>query len=73
MLTIMRHANQCEIYGGISEYIQNDTMNAVYEFVAKYFSMLYSDSYITNKLIRNPGKIIFQIITPSDISYPISR
>ena len=47
-------------------------MNVVYEFVAKYVSKLYSDSYITNKLMRNLGKTFFQIITPSDISYILS-
>lgn len=57
---------------GISEYIQHDTMNVVYEFVAKYVSKLYSDSYITNRLQRHPGKTFFQLITPSDISYILS-
>ena len=57
---------------GISEYIQHDTMNVVYEFVAKYVSKLYSDSYITNRLQRNPGTTFFQLITPSDISYILS-
>ena len=40
--------------------------------MAKYVGKLYSDSYITNKVMRNPGKKFFQIITPSDISCVLS-
>ena len=40
---------------GISEYIECGAMNVVYEFVAKYVSKLYSNSWITTRDIILPN------------------
>lgn len=77
------HANQKEdehrnrinpdvLITGIEFFDDNDKLDVVMEFIAKYVRKVYGDRFLKKTLQAEPGTSFVDIITASDIAYIIS-
>jgi hypothetical protein len=56
---------------GIKEYRNFNTLHAVYEFMTMCVQRMYPDAEWKCMMERNPNKVFFQMVTPSNIPYEI--
>jgi hypothetical protein len=57
---------------GVEKFIDEEKVDIVYDFIARYVRKLYADGTIRDNLEKNPGLCFLQFITPSDIAYIIT-
>jgi hypothetical protein len=51
---------------------ENNPLNQLYEFFARYVRKLHADLHIKNTLEANPGTSFLEMIGPSDVAYVIT-
>ena len=61
-----------QLQEGVEKFIDEERVNIVYDFIARYVRKLYANGTICNNLEKNPGLCFLQFITPSDIAYIIT-
>jgi hypothetical protein len=61
-----------QLQEGVEKFIDEERVNIVYDFIARYVRKLYADGTIRNNLEKSPGLCFLQFITPSDIAYIIT-
>ncbi len=66
--------NQIEpdkLIDGFTWYVDNNKLEILFEFFAKYVRKIYGDRYLKSVIKNQAGISLLDIITPSDISYMI--
>ena len=56
---------------GFIWYLENDRLDILFEFFAKYVRKIHGDRYLKSVIKNNAGISLLDIITPSDVSYMI--
>lgn len=56
---------------GLTWYVDNNRLDILFEFFAKYVRKIYGDRYLKSMIKRTVGLSLMDVITPSDIAYVI--
>jgi hypothetical protein len=57
---------------GIQRFIEEETLDELFQFIALYVQRLYSDAHLQNNMKRFVNKTFLEMITPSDIAYVLA-
>lgn len=56
---------------GVAYYEEEEELNTLMEFLARYVRVVHCNRFFMNKLFLNKGKSYVQVLTPSDIAFVI--